>query len=167
MESESCTSLFTSHLFLYLLIRVSQSLKSVVWAWHSVIHFVLLAPGHLLHYLCCQVFHCVSCHLCCCYSPNLWRLQRPERWWEMGIGAMTGLYKLSDGCDMPRCQLCHGVTCVMTFPDTGDFWPGSTWCLWGHPSCGASFRCQSHSWALFGDWAGSISPGRVIVIVNQ
>ena len=54
-----------------------------MWAWHSVIHFVLLAPGHLLHYLCCQVFHCVSCHLCCCYSPNLWRLQRPERWWEL------------------------------------------------------------------------------------
>ena len=77
---ESCTSLLTSHLFLYLLI---ESLKSELWAWHSVIHFVLLAPGHLLHYLCCQVFHCVSCHLCCCYSPNLWRLQRPERWWEL------------------------------------------------------------------------------------
>ena len=139
-----------------------------------VIHFVL-SPGprcrcHILHYLCRQVFHYISCHLFC-NSRNLWRLQRPGWAWElMGTGATTGLYKHetggggSDGCDMPGCQLCH-VWHIMTFPDTGEYWPGSTRCLWGHPSNGASFRCQRYTRALFGD-CESISP-RVIVIVKQ
>ena len=125
-----------------------------------VIHF-MLSPGprcrHLLHYLCCQVFYYISCHLFC-YSRNLWRLQRLGQAWElMGTGATTGLYKHetggggSDGCDMPRCQLCH-VWHFMTFPDTGEYWPGSTWCLWGHPSRGASFSCQSHPGFIW--WLG-------------
>ena len=147
-----------THFILHVLMRVSQ-----IWVVSATrCHPFCPVPGHLLHYLCCQVFHCVSCHLCCCYSRNLWSLQRPGRWWE--------LEQWLDYTNLVTDVTCRDVSFVMgwhvlTFPDTGDFWPGSTWCLWGHTSCGASFRCQRQTWALFGDWE-SISPG-VIVIVNQ